>query len=95
MFAALPELSHVQYLVLRILRDHAFRTTKPVEARDLRKVWLAAGAGNRSLPAFYQFMQRLVAGRFVEASTTTGRTSYRITAMGRDAIRRQRAFYKE
>jgi len=92
----LPEVTHLQFLVLGILRGGA-RT-----GRALRKA-LARHGVRRSGPAFYQMMARLedadlVAGEYdqkvVDAQIIKERR-YSLTASGESAWAATRAFYDE
>jgi DNA-binding PadR family transcriptional regulator len=91
----LPALTHLQYMTLKILaEDGGF-----IDAATLRKIFLEHGAGNRSLPAFYQFMDRLVEDAYVRTKRQKGEsdrveTYYQIRAAGRDAMAASHAFYQ-
>jgi len=85
----LPELSHLQYLALRIIEHEKdfFAGT------ELRRELLARGAGNRSLPAFYLFMGRLVVAGHVTHKRAGSNVSYRITKTGKAAMRAAERFF--
>lgn len=91
----LPPLSHLQYLVLENLAE----AKRYVSARDVQQQLVKLGAGNRSLPAFYMFMDRLADAAFVkkreQVSDESRRTevSYRIVAAGRTAMNASKKFY--
>jgi DNA-binding PadR family transcriptional regulator len=91
---SLPGLSHLQYLALKILsEDVAY-----LGGIELRSRFLAAGAGNRSLPAFYQFMDRLVEDGLVGVKKSVGASDrtesfYRLLKKGRTAMEASHAFY--
>ena len=92
----LPDLSHLQYLSLTILAEE----TTHLGGIELRHRFLAAGAGNRSLPAFYQFMDRLVEEGLVGVKKAVGasdrtETFYRLLKKGRTAMEASTAFYCE
>lgn len=88
--ANLPPLTHLQFLVLAILRD---AWPEHVEARILLRGFMEAGAANRSLPAFYQFMKRLRAERFITKRSKGSATYYRINRAGLRAMEENRRFY--
>jgi DNA-binding PadR family transcriptional regulator len=92
----LPEVTHLQFLVLAILRGG----TRP--GRAVRKA-LARHGVQRSGPAFYQMMSRLedaglVAGEYdqkiVDAQIIKERR-YALTPVGESAWAATRAFYDE
>ena len=93
---ALPALTHLQYLVLGVLRNDA----QP--GRVLRRA-LASYGVRRSAPAFYQLMARLEKARLVEGwyeLITVGDQSvterrYRITPEGSRLWARAHSFYEE
>jgi hypothetical protein len=93
---ALPTLTHLQFLVLGVLRGG------DVPGRHLRQA-LAAHGVRRSGPAFYQLMARMERERLVEGwyeqvavgdqSVTERR--YRVTAEGAGRWNRARVFYEQ
>jgi DNA-binding PadR family transcriptional regulator len=93
---ALPTLTHLQYLVLGVLR------TEEQPGRVIRQA-LAAYGVRRSGPAFYQLMARLEKARWVEGwyeQITVGDQAvterrYRITPQGTRLWARAQAFYEE
>ena len=93
---ALPILTHLQYLVLGVLRHDE----QP--GRALRQA-LAEYGVRRSAPAFYQLMSRLEKGRLVEGwyeQITVGDQAvterrYRITTDGLRLWRQAHGFYEE
>jgi len=93
---ALPALTHLQYLVLGVLR------TGPQPGRVLRQALASYGA-RRSGPAFYQLMARLERASLVEGwyeQITVGDQNvterrYRVTPEGSRAWARVRSFYDE
>jgi len=92
---ALPALTHMQFLVLGILRNDE------LSGRALREV-LAGYGIRRTGPAFYQLMARLEKDRLVEGwyeQTTVGDQAvterrYRISADGKRRWNEARAFYE-
>lgn len=94
--AALPSLTHLQFLVLGVLRH------EEQPGRVIRQA-LAAYGVKRSGPAFYQLMARLEKDRLVDGwyepvvvgdqSVTERR--YRITAAGTRRWNEARAFYEQ
>jgi DNA-binding PadR family transcriptional regulator len=93
---ALPTLTHLQYLVLGVLR------TEEQPGRVIRQA-LAAYGVRRSGPAFYQLMARLEKARWVDGwyeRITVGDQAvterrYRITPEGARLWARAQAFYEE
>ena len=92
----MPEITHLQYLVLALLRD------SPRLGRQVRHR-LAQHGVRRSAPAFYQMMARLedaglVAGdydqRIIERQIIKERR-YTLTATGEAAWKKTRDFYVE
>src|SRR5262249_52515598 len=93
----LPELSHLQFLVLTALLDGE------QSGRAVRE-HLAERGVNKSGPAFYQLMARLedaklVAGRYEQKRLSTARLAkerrYEITGEGIRAVEATEAFYAE
>ena len=92
---ALPSLTHLQFLVLGVLRND----TKP--GRTVRKV-LASYGVRRTGPAFYQLMARMEREALVEGwyeQITVGDQAvterhYRITADGAREWKASQAFYE-
>lgn len=90
----LPEITHLQFLVLGTLLDEG-RAGKEIRER------LSRHGARRSGPAFYQLMARLedaglVEGRYeqrVEEGRVLKERSYRLTASGRAAWEATRDFY--
>jgi DNA-binding PadR family transcriptional regulator len=93
---ALPTLSHLQYLVLGVLRSNE----QP--GRVIRQA-LAAYGVRRSAPAFYQLMGRLERARWVEGwyeqvlvhDQAVTERRYRITPEGARLWVKAHAFYEE
>ncbi len=91
----LPALTHLQYLVLGVLR------AEPQPGRTLRNALSAYGI-RRTGPAFYQLMARMEKDRLVDGwyeQTTVGDQAvterhYRITADGNRRWNDARAFYE-
>src|SRR5918993_3056711 len=91
----LPVLTHLQFLVLGVLRNDA----QP--GRTLRAA-LAAYGIRRTAPAFYQLMARMEKDRLVDGwyeQITVGDQAvterhYRITAEGTKRWKEARAFYE-
>jgi DNA-binding PadR family transcriptional regulator len=96
MSKALPTLTHLQYLVLGVLR------TEEQPGRVLRHA-LAQYGVRRSAPAFYQLMSRLERARFVEGwyeqivvrDQAVTERRYRITPEGLKLWRKAQGFYEE
>jgi DNA-binding PadR family transcriptional regulator len=94
--ASLPSLTHLQFLVLGVLRHDA----QP--GRNIRAA-LAEYGVRRSGPAFYQLMARLEKERLVDGwyeGITVGDQAvterrYRITAAGSRRWNEARAFYDQ
>ena len=92
----LPEITHLQFLVLGILLDGE------ESGRNVREE-LANKGVRKSGPAFYQMMARLEDSRFVEGwyhqkvidGQMIKERRYRITGEGENACRRVRTFYIE
>ena len=92
---ALPVLTHLQYLVLGVLRS------EPQPGRTLRKA-LASFGVRRTGPAFYQLMARMEKDRLVDGwyeQVTAGDQAvterhYRITPEGAKRWNDARAFYE-
>ena len=92
----LPDITHLQFLILGSLRD------SDLPGRDLRGVLLERGA-RRSSPAFYQMMGRLEDAGLVEGSYeqrvvdghAVKERRYGITALGQAAWSETRDFYLE
>jgi DNA-binding PadR family transcriptional regulator len=91
----LPELSHLQVLVLECLGTHKR------SGRELRHL-LAENKVKKTGPAFYQLMARLEEARFVEGEYSQKivegqiikERSYRVTATGEKALRSTHEFYR-
>jgi DNA-binding PadR family transcriptional regulator len=92
---ALPALTHLQFLVLGVLRS------EPQSGRTLRKA-LASFGVRRTGPAFYQLMARMEKDRLVDGwyeQITAGDQAvterhYRITPDGARRWNDARAFYE-
>ena len=92
---SLPLLTHLQYLVLGVLR------AEPQPGRSLRKSLSAYGI-RRTGPAFYQLMARLEKDRLVDGwyeQITVGDQAvterhYRVTPEGTRRWNEARAFYE-
>lgn len=90
----LLDLSHLQFLTLKILEESG----GSLDAISLQARFLAAGAGGRSGPAFYQFMSRLADIGYVSLKKKPNRSHrneshYRLLKKGRKALDRARQFY--
>ena len=93
---ALPSLTHLQYLVLGVLRG----AEQP--GRVLRQA-LAEFGVRRSAPAFYQLMSRLEKARLVEGwydqvtvhDQAVTERRYRITPEGTRLWRQAQSFYED
>lgn len=93
---ALPTLTHLQFLVLGVLR------TDGQPGRAIRQVLVSYGV-RRSGPAFYQLMARLERERLVEGwyeqisvgDQAVTERRYRITADGTRRWNRARSFYQQ
>ncbi len=91
---SLPELSHLQVLVLESLG------TAKMRGRDLRAELLSRGE-KKSGPAFYQLMARLEDSGFVKGEYSQKvvdgqiikERSYRLTALGERALQSTYDFY--
>ena len=91
----LPELTHLQFLVLGVLRND------PQPGRTLRQALSAYGI-RRTGPAFYQLMARLEKDRLIDGwyeQITVGDQAvterhYKITADGARRWKDARAFYE-
>jgi DNA-binding PadR family transcriptional regulator len=91
---SLPQITHLQYLVLNILLD-GDKTGREVRER------LAAHGERKSGPAFYQFMARLEDARLMEGQYSQlviggkpyTERRYKITALGVSAWEDVRDFY--
>jgi DNA-binding PadR family transcriptional regulator len=96
MSKALPTLTHLQYLVLGVLRHDE----QP--GRVVRQA-LARYGVRRSAPAFYQLMSRLEKAKLVEGwyeqitvhDQAVTERRYRITAEGVRLWRKARVFYED
>jgi DNA-binding PadR family transcriptional regulator len=92
----LPELSHLQLLVLECLG------TQKLSGRELR-ARLAQHRTKKSLPAFYQLMARLEEVRFVEGEYSQKivegqiikERHYRVTGEGARAVHQTFNFYAD
>jgi DNA-binding PadR family transcriptional regulator len=90
----LPELSHLQVLVLECLG------TQKLSGRELRRL-MAENKVKKTGPAFYQLMARLEEARFVEGEYSQKIVEgqiikerfYRITGQGERAMRQTLEFY--
>ena len=90
----LPEITHLQFLVLEAL------AAEERAGRDLRALLAAYGLKN-SAPAFYQMMGRLEEAGLVEgwydqklvAGQNVKERRYRVTRAGRRALDETQAFY--
>lgn len=96
MSKALPTLTHLQYLVLGVLR------AEKQPGRVIRHA-LAAYGIRRSAPAFYQLMARLERAKWVQGwyeqivvhDQAVTERRYRITPEGARLWARAQAFYEE
>ena len=93
---ALPSLTHLQFLVLGVLR------TDEQSGRVIRQALHGYGV-RRSAPAFYQLMARLEKAKWVEGwyeqivvgDQNVTERRYRITPEGARVWTRAQAFYEE
>ena len=91
----LPEITHVQFLILEALADNE------AAGRDVRALLTSYGL-KHSAPAFYQMMGRLEEARLVEgwyeqravAGQSIKERRYRLTRTGSRAVADTRAFYE-
>jgi DNA-binding PadR family transcriptional regulator len=92
----LPQLSHLQVLVLESLG------TRKISGRELRLLLMQSGT-KKSGPAFYQLMGRLEEAGFVEGEYSQKivegqiikERSYRVTGQGERAMRQTLQFYQD
>jgi DNA-binding PadR family transcriptional regulator len=93
---SIPDITHLQFLVLGVLRGHE----QP--GRVIREVLASCGV-RRTAPAFYQLMSRLEAAGLVEGryeqivvgDQAVTERRYRITAEGNAVWVKARKFYSE
>lgn len=97
----LPKITHLQFLVLNIVRSHRLHADGLISGRELRKAMKDQGVVKRG-PSFYQLMRRLESGGLVRGQNKdhviddhkiTVR-KYRITSFGRQAIDDTWKFYR-
>jgi DNA-binding PadR family transcriptional regulator len=95
--SVLPSVTHLQFLVLDIVKAHA----KGLSANDLREALLREGQAY-SGPRFYQLLARLEASGWIDSWSqhfavgggTVERTYYRITSKGKSAWDVTLIFYR-
>ena len=85
-----------EMLVLALLEDrqrHGYEIAKLIETRSGGAITFQAAS---LYPILYRLEKRgLIEGRWVEKAGERRRRFYRLTAAGRDALARQRGFWKE
>ena len=85
-----------EMLVLALLEDrqrHGYEIAKVIETRSGGAITFQAAS---LYPILYRLEKRgLIEGRWVEKTGERRRRFYRLTAAGRDVLRRQRSFWKE
>jgi DNA-binding PadR family transcriptional regulator len=95
-----PEVSHLQFLALRVLELTLANGKRPpmMSAHALYSIMREMGAGHRSRQSFYQFMGRLEEAGYVSAKRRrmeTGHleTRYRLLKKGQKTMKRSKTFY--
>jgi hypothetical protein len=91
----LPEITHLQFLVLSLV------TTNPIKGKDLREALKKAGV-RKSGPGFYQLMSRLEEARMVEGwyeafvieGVPIKERTYKLLGRGHSAWNTARDFYE-
>ena len=85
-----------EMLVLALLEDrprHGYEIAKVIETRSGGAITFQAAS---LYPILYRLEKRgLIEGRWVEKAGERRRRFYRLTAVGRDVLKRQRSFWKE
>jgi PadR family transcriptional regulator, regulatory protein PadR len=85
-----------EMLVLALLVDrqrHGYEIAKVIETRSGGAITFQAAS---LYPILYRLEKRgLIEGRWVERAGERRRRFYRLTAAGRDVLKRQRSFWKE
>jgi PadR family transcriptional regulator PadR len=85
-----------EMLVLALLEErqrHGYEIAKLIETRSDAAITFQAAS---LYPILYRLEKRgLIEGRWVEKAGERRRRFYRITAPGREVLRRQRSFWKE
>jgi transcriptional regulator len=85
-----------EMLVLAMLEDrqrHGYEIAKVIETRSGGAITFQAAS---LYPILYRLEKRaLIEGRWVEKAGERRRRFYRLTAAGRDVLKRQRSFWKE
>ena len=85
-----------EMLILALLEDrqrHGYDIAKAIETRSRGAITFQAAS---LYPILYRLEKRgLIEGRWVEKTGERRRRFYRLTAAGRDVLRRQRSFWKE
>lgn len=85
-----------EMLVLALLEDrqrHGYEIAKVIETRSGGAITFQAAS---LYPILYRLEKRgLIEGRWVEKAGERRRRFYKLTAAGRDVLRRQRSFWKE
>lgn len=85
-----------EMLVLALLEDrqrHGYEIAKVIETRSGGAITFQAAS---LYPILYRLEKRgLIEGRWVEKAGERRRRFYRLTAVGRDVLERQRSFWKE
>jgi PadR family transcriptional regulator, regulatory protein PadR len=85
-----------EMLVLALLEDrqrHGYEIAKVIETRSGGAITFQAAS---LYPILYRLEKRgLIEGRWVEKAGERRRRFYRLTAAGRDVLKRQRSFWKE
>lgn len=88
----LPELTHLQFLILRLLGPHEHN------GEYVRKALRLLGLVKND-PAFYQLMSRLessklIVGRYVRNGNSRRERHYRIAANGTRLLEQSKDFYR-
>ena len=85
-----------EMLILALLEDrqrHGYEIAKVIETRSGGAITFQAAS---LYPILYRLEKRgLIEGRWVEKAGERRRRFYRLTATGRDVLKRQRSFWKE
>ena len=85
-----------EMLVLALLEDrqrHGYEIAKVIETRSGGAITFQAAS---LYPILYRLEKRgLIEGRWVEKAGERRRRFYRVTAAGRDVLKRQRSLWKE
>lgn len=82
----IPNITHLQFLVLYILKNNY------LSAPELREKLLEYGIYH-SGPKFYQMMRRICHGSFVRKWMVGNKSHYSITLIGETALKEVKEFY--